>query len=181
MKKWIGIGAICSMIVVGPAAGAVTPSFPLQGGSGDIRNSVVCDDGYIKGFRGETANWVKRLTVICTHLNPDGSVPGSKSKGSFGRGSGIMQPAILCDHKIVFRAVVNMTADNRMVAQVLFNCTDPVTDDRNFGSYYFPDYRNTGGPQYEQACPPGEAAVGVTANWGEDVNAMSLICGKIKY
>jgi hypothetical protein len=155
-------------------------TFALNGGQGDIHNALVCADGtYVKGFRGRVGDWIDRLTVICTKepLKPGGHVGGSKSIGSFGGDGGNEVDPMLCQDALVGKMREFLTSDNRMVSRVTFTCRSPATgkdvEVLRFGSI-------PGGTYEEQDCPPGEIATGVEARWGKHVNAVALICNKIK-
>ena len=177
-RSSIFIGLLVLSLVVSPAV-AARRTFPLNGGPGDITNGIVCDPGhYMKGVRGEVGAWIIHLTVICTNdkIGPDGRVGGSRSVGYFGGNGGTDEPPALCQNNtLIGKMREYLTRDSRMVATLEITCVNPTTFQPVGGLLYFGQGFKASTDD-EQDCGSGQLAVGLRANWGKDVNAVSLIC-----
>lgn len=173
--------AIVFLTVAGAPATQARTTFPAHGGSGDISNASVCPTGnFIVGFRGRAGLWIDQIRIRCAPLLDGGGVGKSTAlAGAGGPGGG--EQAQKCDPGHVINQINFFTTkENRQIEMISFRCMNP--DDRSMqGGYVHFGY--DGGVtfrNYEQVCPDGEAAVGLTHRWGEHVNAIALICDVLR-
>jgi hypothetical protein len=86
-------------------------------------------------------------------------------------------------------ATLNMTTGNRQVAAINFECRSRATGETTPASFGNPNYRArcrgfgvgdcTIDSNTFQTCPPDEVPLGFNVRYGQHVNAIGLICGRI--
>ena len=143
----------------------------------------------MRALIGRGGSWVDQVQQACSHAwffpgKPDylsWSVRDDDRGPTRGGGGGGPIEAPCSD--LIVGLQIYMTPDNRQVKYIDVTCLllgVNTTSTVRFNKVPDPTHVNTGGnrPSY-QGCPGGEAGVGLRGRYGQDVNAISLICAKI--
>lgn len=168
---------------------AIATDFPAIGGPGDHQAVDECPDGmYLVGLKGRTGLWINQVQIVCAPIAPliygTGWLPASGESGAkwFGpeRGGtgGAPKESDCPADAYVIAARITLTPDKKVLLAFLAcaSIDAPVSSQVEFqGS------GGAGGSVYLDTnyCPPGEVARGFTIHYGEDVNAMGLVCGNV--
>ena len=194
IRRFMAVAAFLSLMGLSPPASATT--FPAVGGSGDAAAVDTCPAGmYLIGLKGRKGVWVDQVQIVCAPVAPavygtgfnQNLVSGGTGAKWFGptRGGAGGAPAE-SDCKtgsVVTSAQIFLTPD-KQVDLALLPCSFLG------GHQLVPDGFNSevefGGSRSDQdqrivdlgtnTCPAGEFATGFQIRYGEDVNAMGLIC-----
>ena len=151
-------------------------------GIGDINNASICKKGeYVVGFTGRTGAWVDRIGVRCAPILPSGVMGKPHGTAAAGGGGGAPDTSE-CKAGLLNAITFETTSEYRIIYDIFGECMDP----RSGASFYryitFGNRRDGSnvtrdlGDPYEQRCPTGMAATGLSLRWGKDVNAIGLIC-----
>jgi hypothetical protein len=162
------------------AAGKI---FDAVGGPGDKAFTTKCKAGsYLIGLKGRSGAWMDQLTIVCAHVNADGSL-GAPEEGlhAHGGNGGAEFPEKTCpNHRIVYSMGLLHTAANRQVRTFVFGCRSTTTNEKVSNAVDIGNTQQSLFPTTVQPCPDGEAAIGLTGREGKHVNAAGLICDTFK-
>jgi hypothetical protein len=186
----VGLAAI----VAGPAKAET--NFPVIGGSGNGSFEDRCPAGqYLMGIRGHAGAWTDEVQIVCQKIYalPDSSFPSRTDRYVYdlqhglyygaprgGGGGGVTNA--FCLQTEVIGLFPFMTDENRQVKAFTVTCAGK--NGRPDFNVQFNLKSNTVSVNYNshsdapgrQHCPTGEVGVGVRGRYGQDVNAISLIC-----
>jgi len=185
----VGLAAIFA----GPAQAET--NFPVIGGSGNGSFEDRCPTGqYLMGIKGHAGAWTDEVQIVCQRIYgvPDQGDPSRMDRYYFdlhnlylgaprGGGGGGLTSAF-CPQSEVIGLFPYMTDGNRQVKAFTLTCNG-----KNGHAEFYVQFnvsRNTVSSNYNfhsdapgrQRCPTGEVGVGVRGRYGQDVNAISLIC-----
>jgi hypothetical protein len=171
-------------------------NFPVIGGSGNGSFEDRCPAGqYLTGIKGHAGAWTDEVQIVCQRIygQPDPRDPSRMVRYYFfdsrlaylgaPRGGGGGGPIdALCPQSEVIGLFTFMTNENRQVKAFTLTCNG-----KNGGDEFYVQFnlsRATVSLNYNfhsdapgrQRCPTGEVGVGVRGRYGQDVNALSLIC-----
>jgi len=160
-----------------------TTTFPVEGFSSTARRPTVCDPGsYMVGFKGRKDRWIEQIGIICAK-GLEGRILGKqKSMGPHGGADGVPGRETCDPQQIITRITVMILrgSDDRTLGGVTFGCYQIDGNDLDpkgfVGQFEIEEYT-----PFDQACPSGEVAVGVTVSYGADVNGLGLICDTLVF
>lgn len=171
---------------------------PLYGGSGGQQVRAECPKGsYLVGLAGRAGSWVDRIAPVCAPWLRGSQALGTPTIGqSFGMSGGGQEQQTICTRSGNNRLAIQswwthlLRSDNHYVQYIEMYCDSLPTPlpPTNYGPRLdFGTRPNdveelvTYGPFSSQppfqACPAGEAAVGIRVRAGQFVDAIGLICG----
>ena len=173
---------------------------PLYGGSGGQQVRAECPKGsYLVGLAGRAGSWVDRIAPVCAPWLRGSQALGTPTIGqSFGMSGGGQEQQTICTRSGNNRLAIQswwthlLRSDNHYVQYIEMYCDSLPTPlpPTNYGPRLdFGTRPNdveelvTYGPFSSQppfqACPAGEAAVGIRVRAGQFVDAIGLICGPL--
>ena len=177
--------AILALVFLGP--GSVTAKeFAPEGGSGGTPFRDLCPAGqYLVGTNARTGAVVDQISITCAPVKPDGTV-GALFHGPTRGGPGGGTPkepgnknkerrTTCADNEIVtaMGLLPGEQQSRQVVRLIIFNCVSTTgTARHNLDIGDAPLF-----PTINQACPDGEAAMGLQGRAGAHVDALGLICG----
>ncbi|HET9962429.1 MAG TPA: hypothetical protein VFQ34_08855 [Nitrospiraceae bacterium] len=190
----LGLSMLCSGIAL------ATTDLPLYGGLGGQPFKAECPKGfYLVGLAGKAGSWVDRIAPVCAPWLRSSQAFGTPTIGqSFGMSGGGQEQQAVCtrsgnNHLAIQSWWIHpLRSDNHYVQYIQMYCDSLPTPlpPTNYGPRLdFGTRPNdveeliTFGPFSSQppfqACPAGEAAVGIRVRAGQFVDAIGLICGPL--
>lgn len=177
------LAASCILVML--CAGALAANF--QPGSqrfdpdpgfagGDIQNAVICPRGeYLAGFTGRVGDRLDRIGLRCAPFLASGELgkPHGTKGGGLG-GSGGSKATKDCKSGLINAINFFSTADQRKVIGIRGACVDPASG--AWQSFIYLGGNGEGDSGFSHKCFSGNAATGLAVHWGNDVNAIGLIC-----
>jgi hypothetical protein len=187
---------LVGLIVLSAANSAQAETdFPVIGGSGNGSFEDRCPPGeFLTGIQGRAGAWTDEIQIVCQRIYglPDPRDSSRIARYFFdgqhiylgaprgGGGGGAITAS--CTASEVVGLYEFMTDENRQVKAFVVSCNG-----KNGGQPFEVGFNlksNTTGTNYNfrpnapgnQRCPSDEVGVGLRGRYGEDVNAMSLIC-----
>ncbi len=169
-------------------------NFPVIGGSGNGSFEDRCPAGqYLIGIRGHAGAWTDEVQIVCERIyqpNPGDSPLMSGSDLAlhnlyFGapRGGGGGGPiSAFCPQSEVVGLFPYMTDGNRQVKAFTLTCNAKNRSPEFYVQFNLSrstvsiNYNSHSDAPGRQRCPSGEVGVGLRGRYGQDVNAISLIC-----
>lgn len=189
----VGFAFVCSDL-------ALATDLPVYGGPGGNEFRAECPKGsYLVGLTGRTGAWVNRIAPICAPWLRGSQTLGAPSIGqSFGMSGGGQEHQAICtrsgDNRLAIQSwwIHLLRSDNHYVQFIQVYCDSLPTPlpPTNWGprldfgtkpndSEEMITYGPFGSQPPFQACPAGEAAVGIHVRAGRFVDAIGLVCGPI--
>ena len=153
--------------------------FPPFGAPGDAGFRDICPAGqYLVGFGVRSGKWIDQLAIICAELRVDGTT-GQQWRGPPRGGNGGSAYDKTCGpNEIVTGVAFLMTSKNRQVRELDFHCDSMTSPAIQYNLII--GNQATVFPNINQFCPSGEAVVGVQGRYGKHVNAVGVICDRIR-
>jgi hypothetical protein len=192
----VSIMGLVAALVAGPALAET--NFPVIGGSGNGSFEDRCPaQQYLIAIQGRAGAWTDQVQIVCEPFwgIPSATKPGEIDfyfpgrddryfgPGRGGAGGAPVTNAHCDDEGTVTGLMTYMTDANRQVKFFDLTCRNWnlgfVTKVRfNLSSDGFTANINehSDAPVFE-GCPTGEVGIGIRGRYGQDVNALSLICG----
>jgi hypothetical protein len=155
-----------------------------EGAAGEIRNAMICykRGEYVVGFEGRTGSWIDRIAIICAPLLPSGAMGKPYTISGAGGGGGGPAGPVKCANGLLTDLAWHTMNGNGVVRNVNGLCKDPVSG-ANLGPPQVV-FGPVGGVAYDadysRKCPKGMALTGIRVNWGQYVNAIGIVCAKLK-
>ncbi|MGH7256747.1 MAG: hypothetical protein ACREIM_00085, partial [Nitrospiraceae bacterium] len=186
---------VCGFAMVRPDLALATDQ-PVWGGAGGNYFRVECPKGsYLVGLAGRAGAWVDRIATVCAPWLRGSQTFGAPSIGQiFGTSVGGQERHVGCWGSGVKNLAVQswhidtLRSGNPFVQYIEAHCISlalPASGGFwDFGSKSAAaEERVTAGPYGStgpgQACPSGEAAVGIHGRAGKFLDALGLICGPL--
>lgn len=184
--------SIASFFALTAAALSSTPAFalhefPTVGDRGDAGAHAECPEGkQLVGFSGRTGAWIDAVQMVCAAVGQQPIATGARYGGAGGQAVDSF-----CHKGWQMNAIfLNMTTHNARVASISYTCksvktgeTQPFTFGN--GSYMarcpgFGVGNCASTDNTYQPCAADEVPIGFNVRYGKDVNALGLICGRVK-
>jgi hypothetical protein len=187
----LGLTMLCPSITI-------ATDLPLYGGLGGQQFRAECPKGsYLVGVAGRVGSWVDRIAPVCAPWLRGSQALGTPTIGqSFGMSGGGQEQQTICTRSGNNHLAIQswwthlLRSDNHYVQYIEMYCDSLPTPlpPTNYGPRLDFGTRPkdveelvTYGPFSSQppfqACPSGEAAVGIRVRAGQFVDAIGLICG----
>jgi hypothetical protein len=173
-------GLVATLFNSMPAYANPPGSLPVIGDQKPGAFTTVCPTGdFMVGLMLHSGTWVDQLSLRCAPVGKDGTVGGQvvrEAHGGSGGGVQPNQPDTCAQGSVVSGMQVSFTPNSKQVRYFLLECRS-----ESSGAVAGPPFMHVGSlvagsaPQ-DQTCPPGQLAVGLNGNSGNDVNAVGLIC-----
>jgi CubicO group peptidase (beta-lactamase class C family) len=181
MRSAASVAALFVALMLGPAN--AEHSFPTLGGGGGSETSDRCAPGsYLIGVRVKSGNWVDQISLICAEIIGNDrsyrNVTTHDNRRFGGNGGGGFQDR-KCEagEHIESLGVVATDTHSKYVRQIDLGCV-------SFDGYlkHAVEAGNSSGrfPDGNQKCDAGEAAVGLHVRYGVYLDAVGLICDRVK-
>lgn len=182
--------SIVSVVALTAATVWASPTFalhamPVVGDHGDKSVHAECPPGQtMVGFSGRTGTWVDAIQLVCAPINGQPVAIGPRYGGAGGRDTDSLCPKGWRMQNVS----LNMTTHLARVAAIEYSCKSRKTGETNdnvFGDAAYVSrcpgigVGNCNSTNNEfQPCAADEEPVGFNVNYGKDVNAFGLICGR---
>lgn len=199
-RTLLGLCVALGLTMPCPDITLATTDLPIYGGLGGQAFRADCPTGfYLVGLAGRTGSWVNRIAPVCAAWLRGSQALGTPTIGqSFGMSGGGQEHQAICtrsgnNHLAIQSWWIHLLrSDNHYVQYIQMYCDSLPTPlpPTNYGPRLdFGTRPNdveelvTYGPFSSQppfqACPAGEAAVGIRVRAGQFVDAIGLICGPL--
>ena len=183
--------SIASLVALAAAVLSASPAFalheiPMTGAGGDKGAHVECPAGQsMVGFSGRRGVWVNAIQVVCAPINGQPVAVGPRYGGA---GGGDVDNFCQKGWRLGGSLVMFMTTLVKQVAGINYTCQSRQTGETRDAVFGNPSYiaRCPGigvgscddNSIVFQSCQSDEEPVGFNVNYGKDVNAFGLICGR---